>query len=126
MLYHYTFQTYMGKPLLEDEGLVKYTKQLFLDIAKEKGFKIVESEILVDHVHILIDQNYTLSSSMVMKFLKGISSRKLLQQYEASRGDLRKLWAQSFHARKISNREREKVINYIRGQKDAQGIDKRY
>ncbi|MBI5700752.1 IS200/IS605 family transposase [Candidatus Saganbacteria bacterium] len=126
MLYHYTFRTYKGLPLLEDKKLIGFLMNTFHEIGNEKGFKIVECEILCDHVHALIEHNYILSSSLVMKNLKGISARRLFQKYPTNRFDIRKLWGRSFHARKIGADEKDSVISYIIGQRDENGIDKRF
>lgn len=126
MLYHYTFKTYMGKPLLEDKELREFLNGTFHEIGKEKGFKVVECEILCDHVHVLIEQSYMASTSAVMKYLKGVSSRRLFQKYPTNRYDIRKLWGRSFHARKINAEGKEDVVAYIKGQRDESGIDRRF
>jgi putative transposase len=126
MFYHYTFRTYKGKPLLEDEELRGFLKGTFHEVADEKGFKVVECEILCDHVHVLIEQGYALSTSLVMKYLKGVSSRRLFQKYPTNRYDIRKLWGRSFHARKIGAEEKDGVSSYIKGQRNEEGIDKRF
>lgn len=126
MRYHYTFSTYERRPLLEDKEIRKELNDLFRAIAEEKDFKIIECEILADHVHLLIEQSYILSTSMAMKLLKGISSRRLFQKYPTNRFDIRKLWERSFRARKIKNEEKDVIINYIKNQRDENGFDKRF
>ena len=113
-------------PLLEDAELRGFLKSAFHEISLDKGFKMVECEILCDHVHVLIEQDYTLSSSLVMKNLKGVSSRMLFQKYPTNRYDIRKLWGRSFHARKIGAEEKDKVVCYIKGQRNRDGIDRRF
>jgi putative transposase len=125
MFYHYTFRTYKGKQLLEDKELRAFLKTLFNEIAKEKGFEIIECEILTDHVHMLIEQSYKITTSVVMKFIKGVSSRRLFQKYPTNRFEIRKLWGRSFHAGKISSDEKENVVQYIKNQRNKNGIDKR-
>ena len=112
--------------LLEDEEIRGFLMKIFRDIAENNGFKILECEILSDHVHMLIDQPYTLSTSLVMKYIKGGSARHLFQKYPSNRYDVRKLWARSFNCRKITGAQKETVTHYIKGQRDAEGIDKRY
>ncbi|MFH1386191.1 MAG: IS200/IS605 family transposase [bacterium] len=126
MLYHYNFRTYLRKPTLEDKEIRLFLKEIFLEISKEKGFDIIECEILSEHVHILIEHSYTLSTSQVMKFLKGISARRLFQQYPTNRFEHKKLWGRSFFAKKITNEEKDNVIDYIRNQRNEEGIDKRF
>ncbi|MCX5726768.1 MAG: IS200/IS605 family transposase, partial [Candidatus Saganbacteria bacterium] len=118
--------TYTGKPLLEDREIRVFLMNIFLEIAQEKGFQIVECEMLSDHVHLLIEQNYMVSTSLVMKNLKGISSRRLFQKYNTNRYEIRKLWGRSFNARKINQDQTENVVNYIRNQRSSEGIDKRF
>ncbi|MFA6548817.1 MAG: IS200/IS605 family transposase [Candidatus Margulisiibacteriota bacterium] len=125
MLYHYTFNTYAGKQLLEDKELRDFIMNIFVEIAAEKGFQIIKCEILSEHVHVLIEHSYALSTSMVMKYLKGISARRVFQKYPTNRYDIRKLWGRSFHARKVNGEEKESVINYIEHQRTEDGIDKR-
>ncbi|NQT29210.1 MAG: IS200/IS605 family transposase, partial [Candidatus Saganbacteria bacterium] len=103
-----------------------FLKTVFLEVSREKGFEIIECEILSDHVHLLIDQSYMLSTSMVVKNLKGVSSRRLFQKYKTNRGEIRKLWGRSFDARKIDSNQKEVVINYIKNQMSPVGVDKRF
>jgi putative transposase len=126
MLYHYIFNTYSGINILDDMKIRNFLLKIFNDIAKNKGFKIIECEILEDHVHMLTDQPYSISPSSAMKYIKGISARYLFKEYPTNRSDIRKLWARSYNFRKITEKQKEKVINYIKGQRDMQGIDKRY
>jgi putative transposase len=126
MLYHYTFNTYDGIQTLKDEQLRGFLKSTFTAIATEKGFNILACDVLCDHVHMLIDQNYIFSTSNVMKSIKGISARRLFQEYPTNRFEHRKLWGRSFHARKISSEEKDTVIGYIRNQRNADGVDKRF
>jgi len=126
MLYHYTFNTYSGINILEDKEIRDFLLKVFNDIAKSKGFKILECEILSDHVHMLIDQPYSISTSSVMKFIKGASARYLFKECPTNRADIRKLWARSFNCRKVPVEQKDIIINYIKEQRSIEGIDKRY
>jgi len=126
VLYHYTFCLYRRSALLVDPEIVSFLKAAFLSIAAEKEFRIIECEILCDHVHLLIDQSYNQSESFVMKSLKGVSARMLFKNFDANRFEVRKLWARSFFVRKISNAQKEAVVNYIRLQKTSEDLDKRF
>jgi len=112
--------------LLEGKEIRNFLLKTFNEIANGKGFKVIECEILADHVHMLIEQPYTISTSSVMKFIKGASARYLFKQYPTNRYDIRKLWARSYNYRKITEKQKETVINYIKGQRDENDIDKRY
>ena len=126
MLYHYTFGLYKRSDLLVDPGIRSFLKEVFSKIAAEKDFKIIECEILSDHVHLLVDQSYNLSTSFVMKNIKGVSSRRLFEKYDTNRFEIRKLWARGFFAGKIGSFEKDAVVKYIRTQRTPDGSDKRY
>ena|GEM_PF-1309958 len=126
MLYHYTFNVYKGKELLINREVQCFLRDIFHKISVEKGFEILECEILSDHVHMLINQSYNVSTSYVMKNIKGISSRRLFQKYDVNRYEVRKLWGRSFHVRKIDNAQKAIVSNYIKSQRTYEGIDKRH
>ncbi len=126
MIYHYVFSTYMRKQILEDQEAVNLLKNAFFEIAKEKQFKILACEILTDHVHILIEQDYSVSASCVMKFLKGISSKKFFSTFKVNRLEFKKLWGRSFYAKKIKPSEVQNIVNYINNQRILGRIDKRY
>ena len=121
MLYHYTFNAYLGINILEDKEIRAFLFETFNKIADSKGFRIVECEILADHVHMLIDQPYCISTSSAMKYIKGASARYLFKKFPANRFDIRKLWSRSFHCRKISEKQKErqkgrnnKIFHYIK------------
>jgi len=126
MLYHYTFNTYKNKCILIDGDVLSFLKGIFYQIACEKGFQIIECEILSDHVHMLIDQEDGIEASFVMKNIKGISSRRLFQKYNVNRYEFRKLWARSYNVRKVDDSQRSVAVGYIKSQKSETGIDKRF
>ena len=126
MLYHYTFNTYKGKQSLIDKNIQHFLKNIFLKIAENRGFEIKECAILSDHVHLLINQSYTMSTSQVMKYMKGISSLELFKNYPSNRQEDRKLWGRGFYAKKVLGNKVKLVSNYIRNQLDSKGEDKRY
>jgi len=125
MYCHFVFKTYRGKRFLTDKETLAFLRRSFNEIAYEKGFELVECEILCDHVHLLIKYCDHVSESDIMKALKGISARRLFQEYNVNRFEIRKLWARSFYSRKVEHCELGKAIEYIRNQKNTQGIDKR-
>lgn len=59
----------------------KRMKEVFLLIAKEKQFQILDMEIMPDHVHLLIDCNPRFGVMDVVKALKGISSRTIREEF---------------------------------------------
>lgn len=126
MYYHYTFRTYKGKSCLLDKDFKEKLGFEFQQIAKDKCFGLLAYSVLEDHVHLLIRQSQVDSTNYVMRVFKGISSRHFFQKYPSNRFIYRKLWGRGYFARKLSEVEIPKVIEYINGQISPNGYDKRY
>jgi putative transposase len=124
--YHYTFRTYKGKSCLFDRDFKDKLASEFKQIAKDKGFELIEQSVLEDHVHLLVKQGLADSTQYVMRMFKGISARHFFQEYPANRYEYRKLWGRGYHYCKLTEEELPKVIEYIKGQISPNGYDKRY
>lgn len=122
---HYIFSTYKRAQILED-CIADYLSVLFDEICREKGFRLIAHNILLDHVHLLIEKNELDRNEYVMKSLKAISARRLFDRFPTDRFVFRKLWGRGYRAYEVEgDEETEKVLNYIKNQK-INGIDKRY
>jgi putative transposase len=127
MYFHYTFRTYKGKSSLLSKEFKDKLSNEFGQIAQDKGFKLLEFNIMEDHVHLLIWQDLNDSTNYVMRMFKGISSRRFFQEYPSNRLVDRKLWGRGYHAREIGEKELPGVVSYIKnGQFGPDGYDKRY
>ena len=126
MMTHFIFNTYKNKSSLGNKEFCEFLEQSFFDIAKDKGFKIINCELLEDHVHILIDYPNTLTMAKLIQALKGISSRQFFKEYPSNRSVDRKLWARSYYYRHILPHDIKQVSKYISDQIDRSGYDKRY
>ncbi len=124
--YHYIFHTYKQRSCLFDQDFKAKLCDEFKQIAADKGFELLEHNVLEDHVHVLVKQRSTDSTQYVMKTIKGISARHFFQEFPANRFDYRKLWARGYHYRKLTEAELPEVTEYIRTQISANGLDKRY
>jgi putative transposase len=66
--------------LLLDE-VQEAAKAEFSRVAREKGIKLLEREAIVDHVHLLLDLDDVGRLPRAMNDLKGISARRLFEQF---------------------------------------------
>ncbi|MFA6170626.1 MAG: IS200/IS605 family transposase [Candidatus Margulisiibacteriota bacterium] len=122
---HYVFSTYKRRQLIS-EDVAECLKTAFADICRGKGFRIECYDILIDHVHLLIEKQDNDSNEYVMKMVKGLSSKAVLAKFSTNRFDNRKLWGRGYRAYEIIDSDSlRKVIDYIKGQK-ANGEDKRF
>ena len=56
-------------------------EEIFLEVAEEYGFIIVEIGFDEDHVHLIIDAGVKYSMDEIAKLLKGTSGRKILAEF---------------------------------------------
>ena len=71
-------------------------RDIIRQIAMEHEMEILTGKISCDHVHILIGYRPNQELSKLVQYLKGISSRVLLQEFAHLR---KKFWGQHFWAR---------------------------
>ena len=78
--YHFVWSTkYRRKVLVGD--IAERLKDLHKSIASEKGFDIAVQEVQPDHVHLFIRAHPKFSPSTITKILKGITAKKLFEEY---------------------------------------------
>lgn len=93
------------------------------DIAKEKGFTIVEIKVGEnDHIHCFVSAPPKLSITQIVKYLKGITGNRLLDEFPELRKFLWKghLWNGSYFVETIGSTSEENIRRYIERQKNCQ------
>ena len=94
-----------------------------MDVAKEKGFTIVEMEVgEMDHIHLFVTSHPKLSISYIVKMLKGISGRLLMKEFPALTDLLWKgeLWNSSYYVETIGSVSEENIKRYIQNQEKGE------
>ena len=71
-------------------------RDLIRQIAAEHELEIMSGKVARDHVHVFLSYRPTQKVSQIMQWLKGISSRVLLQEFPHLR---KKFWGRHFWAR---------------------------
>jgi len=93
-------------------------------IADDNGFQITELNMDEDHVHLLLDCRPQHYIPNMIKALKGVSGRYLMQKHG---DDLRKklwgghIWNPSYFIATVSENTESQVREYIRSQKQERG-----
>ena len=88
-------------------------------IASDKGFTMHLFEAgEMDHVHCFVSAPPKLSITDIVKYLKGITGRKLFEQYPDLRQKLWKgeLWNHSYYVETIGSVSLETIEKYIQSQ----------
>jgi len=95
-------------------------KEILNKIANDNGFKILDINGEADHVHLLIECSPQHFIPNVMKALKGVSARLLMQEFG---GELKKklwgghLWNPSYFIATVSEDTESQIKAYIQNQK---------
>ena len=103
--YHMVWSVKYRRKILKPE-IEEYLQKLVQQIAADKGFTVHLFECgECDHVHCFVSAPPKLSITAIVKYLKGITGRKLFERFPEIRNQLWKgeLWNQSdLYLRKIS------------------------
>ena len=100
-------------------------RDLLRQIAAEHELEIVFGKVARDHVHLLISYRPNQDVSQIIQWLKGISSRVLLQEFSYLRKKFwgRHLWARGYLAVSSGTITDEMIREYIDEQEGEQIAD---
>ncbi len=115
--YHIIWTTKYRKPVLT--GKVGYrVRNLVREICQTLSVQILRGHVSTDHVHIFVSAPPQLSVSKLAQYLKGKTSRKLLQESPALRKQFwgQHLWGRGYLAVSSGNITDELIMEYIQSQ----------
>jgi len=100
-------------------------RDILRQIAMEHELDIISGKVASDHVHMFISYRPTQNISEIMQWLKGISSRVLLQEFPHLRRVFwgRHFWARGYLAVSSGNITDEMIQQYIEEQEGEPIID---
>jgi putative transposase len=112
------------KPVLTG-GVAVRVRDIIRQIAAEHEIEIISGKVARDHVHVFLGYRPNQDVSQIMQWLKGISSRVLLQEFPHLRKRFwgRHFWARGYLAVSSGNITDEMVKEYIEEQEGEQIID---
>ena len=114
--YHVVFiPKYRKKALFG--ALRKELVPIFHELARQKGCKIEEGHIMIDHVHMLISIPPKMSVSNLVGYLKGKSAIYVARNFRGKKRNFsgESLWARGYFVTTVGHDE-EMVRNYIKNQ----------
>ncbi len=93
---------------------------VFHDPHTYKGFDIAVQEVQPDHVHLFIRAHPKFAPSTITKVLKGITAKKLFEEFPELRSKLWNghLWNPSYYIGTCGDCSKEVVTKYIETQKE--------
>ena len=115
--YHVVFCTKYRYRILTGEVAIR-ARVLIREICSANYVDIVSGSMSPDHVHLLLSVPPNISLSKIVQYIKGKSSRKLLQENESLRKKYwgQHLWARGYFAVTVGNVNAEEIQKYIEEQ----------
>ncbi|MBQ2175952.1 MAG: IS200/IS605 family transposase [Alphaproteobacteria bacterium] len=99
------------------DGVETRLKELLPIIANENGCCVETMEVMPDHIHIFIKGNPTIPIHLIVKNLKGTTSRIPRSEFPHLRKRLPCLWTRSYYCKTIGCINEETIKKYIENQK---------
>jgi putative transposase len=121
---HVVFIPKYRKPVLTGDVALR-VRDLMRTIASEHELEIISGKVARDHVHVFLSYRPTQQVSQIMQWLKGISSRVLLQEFPRLRKQFwgRHFWARGYLAVSSGTITDEMIREYIDEQQGEQMVD---
>ena len=112
--YHFVWIPKYRKQLLKGE-IRDFLEELFKEIAREYAFEILAMEIMPDHIHLFVSAPPRYSPSTMAKIFKGVSAKKLFQEFPQLRKEYGKnhIWAPSYYVATAGQVSAETIRRYI-------------
>jgi len=100
------------------------TRDILRQICMEHEVHIVSGKVAADHVHMFVSYRPQMAVSKMVQYLKGTSSRILLQEFAQLRKQFwgRHLWARGYMAISSGNITDEMIQRYIEEQ-EGEAVD---
>ena len=113
--YHFVFCPRYRRRVLINR-VEERLKELIQQICTEHDWSVVVIQIMPDYVHLLLGGLPTDSPSKIMATLKGISSRRLRQEFSHLR-HLSSLWTRAFFVSTQGKLSDDTIKRYVESQK---------
>jgi len=114
--YHIVFCPKYRRPVLVS-GVDTRLKQLFVSMQEEFGYKLIDCEVMPDHVHLLISIPPTVAVTDIIGRIKAKSSHTLREEFPSLTTKLPTLWTRGKFVSSCGMVSLEAVMRYIEGQK---------
>lgn len=101
------------------KGVDERLKEIIRQTAGEFQAIVIELEVMPDHVHLLCGVDPQFGIHRLVKYLKGRSSRMLVQEFPWLRSRLPTLWTHSYFISTVGGAPLSVIKQYIQSQKDV-------
>jgi putative transposase len=84
---------------------------------EEQNFKVLEMEVMPDHVHLLLDVDPTIGINILVSRIKGRTAHYLRREFPELKRKLPTLWTRSKFIATVGSVSLDVVKQYIENQK---------
>jgi putative transposase len=116
--YHVVFCPKYRRPVLVD-GVDDRLKKLIKETCDQLNVEIIEMEIMLDHVHLLMEVDPQYGIHKAVKRIKGYSSSVLRQEFSWLRSRIPTLWTNSYFVSTLGGAPLSVSKQYIEDQKNV-------
>lgn len=116
--YHVIWTTKFRRPVLTNQ-MQNRLKEIILENQKNYDYEILEIETMTDHIHLLIDTEPKKGIFRTIKYIKGLTSRILRDEFKELKSRLPCLWTRSKFISTVGSVSLETVKKYIEDQKNV-------
>jgi putative transposase len=99
------------------DGVDARLKEIVAQVCGERTAIVIESQVMPDHVHLLVECDPQFGIHRLVKLIKGRSSRLLRQEFPWLRRRLPTLWTNSYFVATVGGAPLAVVKRYIENQK---------
>jgi len=112
MNYHFVFCPKYRRRILVGE-VKERLKQLIIEKVKSMDSEVLRLEVMPDHIHLFVASKPTLAPNMLVGQVKGITSRRIREEFPEIRRSLPTLWTRSYFVSTAGNVSSSVIQKYI-------------
>ena len=114
--YHVIFCPKYRRSVLR-EPIAERFKEVVYSLEEANNFKVLEMEVMPDHVHLLLDVDPTVGINIIVSRIKGRTSNVLNREFPELKRKLPTLWTRSKFIATVGSVSLDTVKAYIENQK---------
>lgn len=114
--YHVIFCPKYRRSVLR-EPIAERFKEVVYSLEEANNFKVLEMEVMPDHVHLLLDVDPTVGINIIVSRIKGRTSNVLNREFPELKRKLPTLWTRSKFIATVGSVSLDIVKAYIENQK---------
>jgi putative transposase len=115
--YHIIWCPKYRRKVLEGDVEIRL-KELLHDKAEELEVEIEEMEVMPDHLHLFVNASPALAPHHIVQQFKGLTSRRLREEFPSLKSRLPSLWTRSYYMETIGHISEDTIRQYIKDQKN--------